>query len=155
MAKTIKIPSGTKMEFFGHMLEVLNVLQPEKGKRITQTEKDVLIGFFLLDSQKFRYQRFSRLAKKKVIEIFTSMGQKLTKENLNFKLYRLIDKGYLIRDEDNIVELKEYLNDLLYMGYDALENNEPLTMNIQILGRKDYPDFEEKKIKEEPDEGTS
>lgn len=143
MAKTIKLPSGSKMEYFGLMLEILNILQPEREKRITSTEKDVLVAFFLLDPEKFRYHRFSRVAKKKVIELFEAMGQTLTKENLNFKIYRLIDKGYLTRDEDNIVTLKGYLDDFLYQAYDALNKGKPFQVNIQLLTRKDFKDYEE------------
>jgi hypothetical protein len=66
----------------------------------------MIIGFTLLPKEKFQYQRFSTLAKDTLIRTY---DPSLTKININNKIYSLLDKKFLKRDEDKVIYLPSHL----------------------------------------------
>ena len=80
---------------------------PEKN--IATAEAQLLIEFLLLPEEKFKYQRFSSLAKTKVIQSAASKNWNLTKINVKNKRYSLIDKGFLRRDTDGVIYIAKYI----------------------------------------------
>lgn len=104
----IKFDNLSESEFLEKFLNMVNVLStPEKN--IAHAECQLLIEFLLLPEEKFKYQRFSSLAKAKVIQSAASKGWNLTKINVNNKIYSLIDKGFLRRDEDGVIYITKYI----------------------------------------------
>lgn len=95
-------------KFLSQYFKILNTAQPSKSKRLTASESDVLVEFMMLPS-KFENKRFGTLAKSKVIETLGKEGYKLTRANLNNKIYSLLDKGYLWKDTDSVIYPKEYI----------------------------------------------
>ncbi len=104
---TINYPKVSEREFLLKYLDFLNLLLPEERK-LVPSEIDLVIEFALLPP-KFQYQRFGTLAKSKVIESASSLGWKLTKLNINNKLYALLGKEFLRRDEDQVIYLPDHL----------------------------------------------
>lgn len=98
---TIKYPISTEKQFLYIYLTLYNALLPEQ-QRLVPSEIDMMIGFALLPNDKFQYQRFSTLAKDTVIRYY---DPHLTKININNKLYSLLDKKFLKRDEDKVIYL--------------------------------------------------
>lgn len=84
---------------------------------LTEAEATVLVEFLCLP-EKFKYMRFSLVAKKKVAE---SLG--LSAVNVNNKLYSLIEKNYLKRDEDNIIYAKDFVNKFINNFKNTFEIN--------------------------------
>lgn len=56
---------------------------------------------------------FSTLSKTKVKDILKAKGKTATTGNINIKLYSLIKKGYLKRDEDSVIVLQPSVQRLL------------------------------------------
>lgn len=106
---TIKYPISSEKEFLYIYLTLYNALIPE-AQRIMPSELDMVIGFALLPDDKFQYQRFSTLAKDTVIKQY---DPHLTKININNKLYSLLDKNFLKRDEDKVIYLPKHLTSAL------------------------------------------
>lgn len=104
----IKFDNLSESEFLEKFLNMVNMLSsPEKN--IATAEAQLLIEFLLLPEEKFKYQRFSSLAKAKVIQSAASKNWNLTKINVNNKIYSLIDKGFLRRDEDGVIYIAKYI----------------------------------------------
>lgn len=101
----IKYPISTEKQFLYIYLTLYNALLPE-AQRLVPSEVDMIIGFALLPNEKFQYQRFSTLAKDTLIRTY---DQHLTKININNKIYSLLDKKFLKRDEDRVIYLPSHL----------------------------------------------
>lgn len=97
----------TKEDMFNTFLIMLGANYP-KEKRLTDGERKVVLEFMKLTEDKFRYNRFSNLAKKKVCE---ALG--MNKPNLDRYLQDIRKKGYVEKDSDNIYSLNKMLNKLL------------------------------------------
>lgn len=104
----INYPSLDERSFLKKYLAFYNLLVPEV-QQLLPSEIDLVTEFALLPDSKFSYQRFGSLAKNKVIEAATEKGWKLTKLNINNKLYALLDKRFLRRDEDKVIYMPEHL----------------------------------------------
>lgn len=90
-------------------MEFLNAINPLPTAVLADTETRVLAEFLLLE-EKFKYNRFSKVAKRKVLErLEEKYDWKLSPINLNTKIYSLISKDFLARDEDGIIFIKPYL----------------------------------------------
>ena len=96
-------------ESLSKFFHFINAAQLDSTKILTDTEIQVLIEFIMLP-EKFKYQKFSTLAKRKVREILKEEFKwVLSKENLNNKIYAMIDKNILTRDEDGVIHLVNHL----------------------------------------------
>lgn len=105
---TIKYPELSEKEFLSKYLQIVNVLLPEE-QQLIPSEIELVIEFAILPEEKFKYQRFGSLAKNRVIEAFKLKDKIYSKVNINNKLYSLIDKKFIIRDEDSIMYLPKHL----------------------------------------------
>ena len=105
---TIAIDNLPLNVFYKRILELINFTKTSMDKRMTEAEIDLLTLFLSLPD-KFSYQRFSTLAKTKVMNMAEERGWKLSRVNINNKIYALIDKGFLRRDEDGVVYLTKSL----------------------------------------------
>lgn len=104
--------------------ELLNVAQPNPDKRLTEAEIHLLTEFILLPQDKFAYQRFSKVAKRKVMSsLITNLNWKLTQVNLNNKLYSMVEKGYLRRDTDGVIYISEAILTGAQSLLEALNSN--------------------------------
>ena len=81
---------------------ILNTAQPVPSKRLAKSEIQTLVEFLLLP-EKFENKRFGSLAKTKVLEALADQGTKITRANLNNKIYSILEKGYLRRDIDSVI----------------------------------------------------
>lgn len=92
---------------FNTFLIMLGANYP-KEKRLTDGERKVILEFMKLTEDKFRYNRFSNLAKKRVCATLN-----MNKPNLDRYLQDIRKKGYIEKDADNIYSLNKMLNKLL------------------------------------------
>ncbi len=105
---TIKYPELSEKDFLYKYLDIINILLPQE-QQLIPSEIELVIEFAILPEEKFYYQRFGALARSKVIEAFKEKGKVFTKVSINNKLYSLLDKKFLIRDEDSIIYLPKHL----------------------------------------------
>ncbi len=127
----IKFDNLSESEFLEKFLNMVNMLSPP-DKSIAQSEALLLIEFLLLPEEKFKYQRFSSLAKAKVIQSAATKGWTLTKINVNNKIYSLIDKGFLRRDEDGVIYIAKYILTAL----SSYRQNNSLEVKLQFNGKE-------------------
>lgn len=78
------------------------------NRRLTDTEKYILVQFMLLDEPKFKYNRFSSVARKKIKEKVD-----YSSTYVNNYLLALKNKGYILYDEDKILTLAPIINNML------------------------------------------
>lgn len=121
----IKYPPLTEKEFLQKYLAITNLLLPPE-KQLIPSEIDIVIEFAILPDDKFAYQRFSSLAKDRVIAAVLTQGRTLTKLNINNKLYSLIDREFLRRDEDKVIYMPKYLLTAL----ETFRKDKTFTFNI-------------------------
>lgn len=111
-------------EFLDKLLSLLSFLHTP----LTDMESLVLKSFLCLPP-KFRYHRFSSSGRKAVIKSLAEVGVKLSPANLNNRLYSLIEKKYLRRDEDNVIYTAEFLEKIVYL-YDQ---NKKFNFNLNFI----------------------
>lgn len=120
----IKYKSLSVREAISKFFHFINAAQLDSSKLVTETEIQVVTEFILLP-EKFQYQRFSTLAKRKVRQVLEEdFKWILSKENLNNKIYALIDKGILKRDEDGIIHIVKHLRTPITELLSALQKKE-------------------------------
>jgi len=101
-------------DVYRKLLHILNAFQEAASEeKLASSEIDLLAEFLILPKKKFEYQPFSTLAKNKVIENAKAQGWSLSRENINNKIYSLVLKGYLWRDDDGVVYLKPHIKKLI------------------------------------------
>lgn len=123
----VKFNNLNDEEFLEKLLDFINLLTPDE-KKITSLEKKALVLFTLLPEERFKYQRFSTLAKNKVLLMAKERNWILSKINLNNKIYGLIEKGFLRRDEDSVI----YVPDYILKAYNEFVNNKSYEFNILL-----------------------
>lgn len=104
----IDYPALDDRGFLQKYLSMLNLLLPVE-QHLLPSEIELIIEFALLPDDKFAYQRFGSLAKNKVIAAVAERNWKLTKLNINNKLYGLLDKKFLKRDTDKVIYMPKHL----------------------------------------------
>lgn len=97
----------TRIDFYNTFLIMLGSNYP-KEKRLTENERKVLIEFMKLTEEKFKYNRFGKIAKDKVVKALN-----INKPNLERYIQDIRKKGYIEKDVDNISSLNKMLNKLL------------------------------------------
>lgn len=107
----INYPSLNNENFTEVLLSFLSSLKPQK-QRLTASELIYLKEFINL-APKYRSQMFSTLSKSKVIESLKSKGIKASTAGVNIKLYSMIRKGFLKRDEDSVIILNATIGNLV------------------------------------------
>lgn len=96
---------SSSTEVLKSFFELINLAVPKSENRLTDAEIQLLCLFMSLPQDKFKHQRFGKLAKKKVIEASKSLNWELSMINLNNKVYSMITKGFLARDEDGVITI--------------------------------------------------
>ncbi len=96
----IQLKKKDSREMISSFLKVMNLFLET---RITESEIILLTEFVLLDDEKYRYFRFAPQCKTKVLKSLKSIGVNYTKQNLNNKLYSLLEKKIVRRDEDGVM----------------------------------------------------
>lgn len=106
---TINLPRNDQRSLISTYLDILNIVNPEVNNKLTEGEVKLLTEFLILP-EKYSYQRFSRYAKPVVLKNLEELyGWKLSGVNLNSKIYELVSKGYIWRDVDGVLYVKEFL----------------------------------------------
>lgn len=99
--------SLSRENFYDTFLIMIGSNYP-KEKRLTENERKTLIEFMQLKEEKFKYNRFGKIAKDRV-----QVSLNITRPNLERYLKDLRAKGYIEKDMDNIHSLNKTLNRLL------------------------------------------
>ena len=98
---------------FSKLLEFISTLNPNSEHRLHDSEIALLVEFLMLP-EKYKYYRFSAPAKTRLEKTaLKELGWKLTRTNLNNKIYSILDKGYLVRDEDGVIYFAKYLRSIV------------------------------------------
>ena len=127
----INLPPSQPSSCLDKVLLVLSSLQPQE-KQLTPVEISILREFMLLPG-KFEYFRFSSLAKSEVLKALALKGYKISRSNLNNRIYDLVDKSYVKRDTDRVL----YLTPSIESIRKALLSN---TLELTIIFNHDSQD---------------
>lgn len=125
----VKFDKVDNETFLEKLLDFINLLTPDE-KKMSPLEKKVLILFILLPEERFKYQRFSTLAKNKVLAMAKERNWALSKINLNNKIYGLIENGFLRRDEDKVIYVPEYI----LKSYKEFLTKKVYEFNVELHG---------------------
>ena len=104
---TIKHDNIDSNDFLEKYLLLYNLSMPAE-KRLVKSEMELITEFATLPT-KFEHFRFSSIAKDKVIESLSDKGKTATKASINSKIYDLLDKSFLYRDDDKVIYLPKHL----------------------------------------------
>lgn len=101
----IKVPLKDSLGFLRSYTSILSFIH---GAQATPAEVELLHEFLLLP-ESFRYRRFSTPAKQKVLDVYKVKNKNLSLVNMNNKLYALLQKRLLRRDEDKVIQVPEFV----------------------------------------------
>jgi hypothetical protein len=136
-------------ESLSKFFDIVNSAQLSKEFHITPSEIKLLIEFILLPP-KFKHHRFSSAAKMKVRKICEERYDwTLSAENVNNKIYSLLTKSILFRDEDSVVYLQPYIESACQGIISASESDKNY-----ILTFKFSPVAEDRSTNKENSEGS-
>lgn len=121
----LKLKATSDKDFLTKYLNITNILLDDASKLVA-TEIELMVHFVLLP-EKFKYQRFSPLAKKKIREAYAENGKSLTVLNMNNKLSALAKKGFLRRDEDRVLYLPKHF----LAAKEAFEKNKGFDLLVE------------------------
>lgn len=122
----------TKEQYLLKFLEIIDCMQSDKSKCTTDSEKDVLVKFLLLPEE-YKYYRFSRKGKKAVTAMYEKEEVKMSHQNLNNKIYSLIEKGLLWRDDDTIIYFKKFVIQAVSKFSESLEKGESYDFKFRFI----------------------
>lgn len=111
----------SKEDLLTKFLSLVNQLSPNK---LTDSEIELIVQFAFLP-EKYKYAPFSSSAKNRIQEANPS----LTRTNLNNKLYTISKKGFLRRDEDNVLYFPKYLT----AAIENIGNSKPIELNFNLV----------------------
>lgn len=118
---------------------ILNVARPRIEERLTDSEVNLIAEFCILPP-KYRYHRFSHSAKLATQRSLLKVGWKVSLAAMRTKIYSLIDKGVLLRDEDNVITLSPSIEKTIELLKKAHEDNKEfdITFRLKIETSDDY-----------------
>lgn len=94
-------------------LDLVNHAIKHDDRKISESEARML-AYFMDLPEKYDHKRFCSTAKTKIQERALKEHEwDLNRLNINNKIYSLITKGYLRRDEDNVIYLNHRLDKLV------------------------------------------
>jgi hypothetical protein len=103
----------SKREVYRKFFTLISILNPDKDKRLQDCEIDMIAEFMMLPP-KYDYYRFASPSKKRVIKTAKEeLDWNLSATNIRNKLYSLIKKDILVRDEDQVIYFKPYIRTML------------------------------------------
>lgn len=121
----VNFKEGHLREIFRRFFRILNAAQPDPKNYLTDAEINLLAEFASLPP-KYEFHRFSHIAKKKVQErLKEEAGWKVSMPSINAKIYSLIEKDILWRDEDSVIYFKKYLKQLIKTITQSVNSNQP------------------------------
>jgi hypothetical protein len=111
----------TKEKYLQKMLEVIDCMQLDSSNHTSPSEKKLLIHFLTLPEKYWPFM-FSPMSKKEVSKkLEKEQGKRPSHQSINNKIYNLINKGLLWRDNDGQIYLKPYLRKAVNNLYEALD----------------------------------
>ena len=105
--KTYKLNNS---DFLTKCFEMVNCMQTNKDKRLTEAEVKVITEFTALD-ETHKYDRFSLRGKKAVLASLASKGWSLKHHVLNIHISHLKQKGVIVEQSDKIKQLHPKLSE--------------------------------------------
>ena len=118
----------TKLNALLKLLGFYNYIQPQSSNVLTPSEMELLAVFCTLPD-KYKHSMFSIQGKKKATGIYQEIfGKTLSGVNLNNKIYCLLDKGFLHRDEDKVIYIKPFLLDSIK----KMNENKTIQLGVTI-----------------------
>jgi hypothetical protein len=123
---SLTFPTLSPKEFMTLFLRTLSSLRKEK---LSPQELDMLVAFSLLP-HKFTSFPFSTVGKKKVAKQL-----KISNQALHARIYSLLKKGYLRKDEDGVVLLPAFIHQTLTS---FLKGSYALNISFTLDNSKDY-----------------
>lgn len=109
-ALTLKPKIADKRSLYHKFLMVLSSIMKNEPIYFITPHEVYLLTELLLLPEKYKYARFSSPAKKYLMRMLKEQYDlSVSPQNLNTKIYALIDKGFIWRDEDNVLYLSDTL----------------------------------------------
>lgn len=110
-------------EFYSLFLQLINHAIKHDDRKIADMERK-MISYFMALPEKYDHKRFSREAKRKIKKQALDEGWVLSGLNINNKIYSLVKKGFLRRDEDQVIYLNDKLESLIKERRKVKKNTE-------------------------------
>lgn len=120
---SLKVPAKSEREALMKFFRIIPSVLSSEG--LTDKETEVLVELLMLKDNKYKYNRFSRHAKKKVIEnMMKYHNRALAPVGLNGTIYAIAKKGFIWKDTDGVF----YVQKLLEVLADKLLNGDGTVM---------------------------
>lgn len=127
----LKIPCEDERKAYQRAFEIISFLSDDGRDRLTESEIMVLVEHLMLPD-KYEHHRFSSTAKRKVMDAIEERGDKLSRTNLNNKIYEILRKGYLVREDDNVIALSPPALRLYRYMRSCLREGKPIELKYDV-----------------------
>jgi len=114
----------SKPEYISKFLSIFNCILPEEN-HLTKTELLIFSEFLSLDDS-YDKKRYSSKGINKVYSNLKERGFIISKQSIYTYIYSLIDKNFIIKQEDNYKKTNKIIEDLIKKN----ENNTEITFKL-------------------------
>lgn len=130
----------TRREYLWKMFEIIDCMQLDKNSITTNKEKEMMIEFLCVPLR-YSYFRFSKHSKKYVRSIIEKKdGNVCTNQNMNNKIYSLMRKGLLYRDDEGHIRFKPYIASTVKKVHDSLSKGSFYDLKFRFRVTEDATD---------------
>lgn len=101
----IKIDLDNEETFINTYLDIYGVVRGEKYKLSDKEKELLLVAALIYGDDKYKHQLFAVKGKNRIMEEMEKRGLYIKKNLMSTRIYSLLDKGFLFRDEEGIIYL--------------------------------------------------
>jgi hypothetical protein len=101
----LKIDVDNEEIFTLTYLDIYGVVRGDKYKLSDKEKELLLVAALIYGDDKYKHQLFAVKGKNRIMEEMEKRGFYIKKNLMSTRIYSLLDKGFLYRDEDGIIYL--------------------------------------------------
>lgn len=101
----LKVDLDNEEVFILTYLDIYGVVRGDKYKLSDKEKELLLVAALIYGDDKFKHQLFAVKGKNRIMEEMENRGFYIKKNLMSTRIYSLLDKGFLYRDEDGIIYL--------------------------------------------------
>jgi hypothetical protein len=122
---TVQYKNLSEEDYLYKMFEIIDCMQLNSNNTTSPSEKELMILLLTLP-EKYKHFMFSSISKREVMRKIAEKqgGKKPSSQSINNKIYSLIEKGLLWRDDDRIIYFKPYIKKAVEKLKEALAKGE-------------------------------
>lgn len=129
----VKLRNLSQRDYLYKFFELVDCMQMDPDKKMSNSEKKVMVEFYDLP-EAFENYRFLRMGRLEVMKRAAEHGWKLSRQNLNNRIYDLIGHGILYREPDGVLRAKPWIEKVIKNIKESYNNGTEYDIKFRFSG---------------------